>query len=121
MPSTPSPAITLRDVTLEWPDGATALAGLTGTLGTGRTGLVGYNGAGKSTLLRLVAGRLTPTSGRITTTGDVGYLPQTLTLTSGTTVAQLLGIADTLAALRAIEQGDVDERHFDTVGDDWDI
>lgn len=120
-PSTPAPAITLRDVTFEWPDGATALAGLTGTLGTGRTGLVGDNGAGKSTLLRLIAGRLTPTSGRITTTGDVGYLPQTLTLTSDTTVAQLLGIADTLAALRAIESGDVDERHFDTVGDDWDV
>ncbi|OJV58674.1 MAG: ABC transporter [Cellulomonas sp. 73-145] len=120
-PSTPAPAITLRDVAFEWPDGATALAGLTGTLGTGRTGLVGNNGAGKSTLLRVIAGRLTPTSGRITTTSDVGYLPQTLTLTSGTTVAELLGIADTLAALRAIEQGDVDERHFDTVGDDWDV
>ncbi|BDO43803.1 ATP-binding cassette domain-containing protein [Cellulomonas sp. NTE-D12] len=120
-PSTPAPAINLRDVTLEWPDGATALAGLTGTLGTGRTGLVGDNGAGKSTLLRLIAGRLAPTSGRITTTGDVGYLPQTLTLTSGTTVAQLLGIAHTLAALRAIESGDVDERHFEAVGDDWDV
>ncbi len=114
-------SITLSDVGLRWPDGSTALTGLSGSFGTGRTGLVGANGAGKSTLLRLIAGILAPTTGRITTTGDVAYLPQTLTLRHETTVAELLGIADTLAALRAIESGDVDERHFDAIGDDWDI
>lgn len=114
-------AVTLTDLSYEWPDGTVALSHLTGTFGTGRTGLVGDNGAGKSTLLRLVAGLLTPTSGRVTTTGDVAYLPQTLTLGQGASVARLLGIDGTLAALRAIESGDVDERHFDAVGDDWDV
>lgn len=113
------PAIVLHDLTFAWPDGAVALAHLDGTLTTGRTGLVGRNGAGKSTLLRLVAGLLAPTSGRVETTGDVGYLPQTLTLRRDATVAELLGIDGVLAALRAIEAGDVDERHFDAVGDDW--
>jgi ATPase subunit of ABC transporter with duplicated ATPase domains len=113
--------ITLRDLTFAWPDGTIALDRISGTFGVGRTGLVGRNGTGKSTLLRLIAGRLTPTSGRIDVSGDVGYLPQTLTLTGSTTVAELLGIDATLTALRAIESGDVDERHFDAVGDDWDI
>lgn len=115
----PKPAIVLHDLTFAWPDGTVALAHLDGTLTSGRTGLVGRNGAGKSTLLRLVAGLLAPTSGRVETTGDVGYLPQTLTLRRDATVAELLGIDRTLAALRAIEAGDVDERHFDAVGDDW--
>ncbi|MFF2266918.1 ABC-F family ATP-binding cassette domain-containing protein [Cellulosimicrobium cellulans] len=114
-------AVTLTDLTFEWPDGTVALSHLTGTFGAGRTGLVGDNGAGKSTLLRLVAGLLTPTSGRVTTTGDVAYLPQTLTLGQDASVARLLGIDGTLAALRAIESGDVDVRHFDAVGDDWDV
>ncbi|MBE9941296.1 ABC-F family ATP-binding cassette domain-containing protein, partial [Cellulosimicrobium cellulans] len=114
-------AVTLTDLTFEWPDGTVALSHLSGTFGTGRTGLVGDNGAGKSTLLRLVAGLLTPTSGRVTTTGDVAYLPQTLTLGRDASVARLLGIDTTLDALRAIESGDVDERHFDAVGDDWDV
>ncbi|MBE1514087.1 ABC-F family ATP-binding cassette domain-containing protein [Nesterenkonia halotolerans] len=118
--SAPS-AITLHDLSFEWPDGTTALHQLNGTLTTGRTGLVGRNGAGKSTLLRLIAGHLTPTSGLISTTGDVGYLSQTLTTEAGATVAGLLGIEDTLSALQAIEGGDADVRHFDAVGDDWDI
>ncbi|NUR89402.1 MAG: ABC-F family ATP-binding cassette domain-containing protein [Nonomuraea sp.] len=113
--------ITLHNVTFEWPDGAVALDGVSGTFGAGRTGLIGRNGAGKSTLLRLIAGLLTPTSGRIDTAGDVGYLPQTLTLQPETTIAGLLGISATIAAIRAIETGDVDQRHFDAVGDDWDI
>ncbi|MEU3014859.1 ABC-F family ATP-binding cassette domain-containing protein [Nocardia asteroides] len=116
-----STSIVLRDVTFEWPDGTVALHDVDGAFSAGRTGLVGRNGAGKSTLLRLIAGILTPTSGRIETTGDVGYLPQTLTLGRDATIAELLGIADKLAAVRAIEAGRVDEALFDTVGDDWDI
>lgn len=115
----PKPAIVLHDLTFAWPDGTVALAHLDGSLTTGRTGLVGRNGAGKSTLLRLVAGLLAPTSGRVETTGDVGYLPQTLTLRRDATVAELLGVDRVLAAVRAIEAGDVDERHFDAVGVDW--
>ncbi|MFI6866945.1 ABC-F family ATP-binding cassette domain-containing protein [Nocardia sp. NPDC050406] len=116
-----SSAITLRNLTFEWPDGSVALAGVDGTLGVGRTGLVGRNGVGKSTLLRLIAGILTPTSGQIETSGEVGYLPQTLTLGRDDTIARLLGIEHTLAALRAIESGATDEAHFETIGDDWDI
>ncbi|MCX4097133.1 ABC-F family ATP-binding cassette domain-containing protein [Nocardia sp. alder85J] len=121
MSTSMSSAITVQNLTFEWPDGTVALSGIDGTLTTGRTGLVGRNGAGKSTLLRLIAGILTPTSGRIDTTGAVGYLPQTLTLRRATTVAQLLGVADKLAALRAIESGATATEHFDTIGDDWDI
>ncbi|MBO3664648.1 ABC-F family ATP-binding cassette domain-containing protein [Microbacterium stercoris] len=113
--------VSLVDVSFEWPDGSVALDSLTGTFPAGRTGLVGRNGVGKSTLLKLIAGVHTPTSGRIETAGEVGYLPQTLTLDRDTTVADLLGIAPILTALRAIESGDVDVAHFDAVGDDWDI
>lgn len=114
-------AITLRDLSFEWADGSIALKSVTGSFSTGRTGLVGRNGAGKSTLLKLIAGELTPTSGRIDTSGDVGYLPQTLMLRSDATIAELLGVHTTLAAIRAVESGDVDQQHFDAIGDDWDI
>ena len=114
-------SVTLDRLTFTWPDGTTALDAVSGSFGTGRTGLVGRNGAGKSTLLRLMAGELTPTSGFLTTTGEVAYLPQQLTLDVERRVADLLGVAARLDAVRAIGAGDVDHAHFDAVGDDWDI
>ncbi|MGP3988135.1 ABC-F family ATP-binding cassette domain-containing protein [Streptomyces sp. 3N207] len=41
-----------------------------------RIGLVGRNGAGKTTLTKCLAGEGTPTAGTITSSGEVGYLPQ---------------------------------------------
>ncbi|MDO8107505.1 ABC-F family ATP-binding cassette domain-containing protein [Isoptericola sp. b441] len=41
-----------------------------------RIGLVGRNGAGKTTLTKALAGEGQLTAGRITRSGDVGYLPQ---------------------------------------------
>lgn len=114
-------AITLRNLTFEWPDGTIALDSVNGTFSTGRTGLIGRNGAGKSTLLRLIAGELQPTSGHIDAGDEVGYLPQTLTLRRDTTIAELLSIKPILDAMKAIEYGDVAQRHFDAIGDDWDI
>lgn len=119
--STPHSSVTLDRLTFTWPDGSTALAGVDGSFGAGRTGLVGRNGSGKSTLLRLIAGDLAPTSGSLTTSGEVAYLPQRLTLDTDRRVADLLGIAEALDAVRAIAGGDVDPEHFDAVGDDWDI
>ncbi|TFW00168.1 ABC-F family ATP-binding cassette domain-containing protein [Leifsonia flava] len=114
-------AIVLSNLSFTWPDGVPAIAGITGSFTAGRTGLVGSNGAGKSTLLRLIAGEIVPTSGAFSATGEVGYLSQSLTWHDSTTMADLLGIAPIVAAIRAVESGDVDERHFDTIGDDWDI
>ena len=117
----PTSAVVLDRVTFTWPDGSAALDRVSGAFGTGRTGLVGRNGAGKSTLLRLIAGHLAPTSGTIAAVGEVSYLPQQLTLDITARVADLLGVAAPLDAVRAITAGDVDPAHFDAVGDDWDV
>lgn len=114
-------SVTLDRLSFTWPDGSVALDGVSGSFGTGRTGLVGRNGSGKSTLLRLMAGELRPTAGAVLASGDVAYLPQQLTLDVDRRVAELLGVAEPLDAVRAIAAGDVDPARFDAVGDDWDI
>ncbi|PRB63973.1 ABC-F family ATP-binding cassette domain-containing protein [Microbacterium sp. MYb45] len=120
-PTTLHASVVLDRLTFTWPDGSVALDGVSGAFGSGRTGLVGRNGAGKSTLLRLMAGELEPTSGIVTASGEVAYLPQQLTLDVDRRVAELLGVSGALDAVRAISSGDVDPAHFDAVGDDWDI
>lgn len=116
-----SPSLTCTSLSFAWPDGTPVLDGLDISFGPGRTGLVGVNGSGKSTLLKLIAGELTPSAGTVRVTGEIGYLPQNVTLDTALRVDEALGIAARRAALHAIEAGDTAEGHFETLGDDWDV
>lgn len=116
-----NPSVVIDDLSFAWPDGQVALTELTGSFSRARTGLIGRNGSGKSTLLRLIARELAPTTGRVTTNGSVAMLRQRLTAQRDLPVADLLGVGEALRAVRAVEAGDVDPAHFDTIGDDWDI
>ncbi|WP_158852675.1 ribosomal protection-like ABC-F family protein [Saccharothrix deserti] len=113
--------VVVSGLSFSWPDDTPVFDGLSFTVPTGRTGLVAPNGAGKTTLLKLIAGELRPSAGSVTVDGVLGYLPQDLPLTGEPTVAEVLGIAAILRALAAVESGDVDEEHFTTIGNDWDI
>jgi ATPase subunit of ABC transporter with duplicated ATPase domains len=114
-------SLTCTDLFYAWPDGDVLFDGLTFVAGPVRSGLVGRNGAGKSTLLRLIAGLLTPQRGAIRVSGELGYLPQDLTLDTTLRVDQALGIAGIRTAITAIEQGDASEANFAVVGDGWDV
>ncbi|MEU8591672.1 ATP-binding cassette domain-containing protein [Streptomyces sp. NPDC048664] len=116
-----NPSVTVASLSFSWPDGTRVFDGLHVAFGPGRTGLVGVNGSGKSTLLKLISAELTPSGGSVRVTGQVGLLPQNVTLDTSLKVDEVLGIAATRAALHAIEAGDAREEHFAAVGDDWDV
>ncbi len=113
--------VVVSGLSFSWPDDTPVFDGLSFTVPTGRTGLVAPNGAGKTTLLKLIAGELRPSAGSVVVDGVLGYLPQDLPLTGEPTVAEVLGVAPVLRALAAVESGDVDEEHFATIGNDWDV
>ncbi|MEU5608592.1 ABC-F family ATP-binding cassette domain-containing protein [Streptomyces sparsogenes] len=114
-------AVVCSNISFTWPDDTPVFQDLSLTVGAGRTGLVAPNGTGKSTLLKLIAGELRPVAGSVSVLGTLGYLPQDLPLTGELTVAEVLGVAEVIRAIDAVESGDVDEKHFTTIGDDWDI
>lgn len=116
-----SASITCTSLSFAWPDGTPVFDDLQIAFGAGRTGLVGVNGSGKSTLLKLIAGEIAPAGGTVRVAGEIGYLPQNVTLDTGLRVDRALGIDGVRAALHAIEAGDVAEEHFTAVGDDWDV
>ncbi|MDQ8706278.1 ABC-F family ATP-binding cassette domain-containing protein [Streptomyces sp. LHD-70] len=119
--STHPTSIACTSLRFNWADGTEVFDDLQVAFGPGRTGLIGVNGSGKSTLLKLIAGELAPADGTVRVSGEVGYLPQNVTLDTGLRVDAVLGIAATRAALHAIEAGDAAEEHFTAVGDDWDV
>jgi energy-coupling factor transporter ATP-binding protein EcfA2 len=73
----PRPALALRGVWHEIPDGPAILRGVDLRVEAGeRIALMGRNGAGKSTLLRHLKGLATPTRGKVETAGPVALLLQ---------------------------------------------
>ena len=91
----------------------TAVDDVSLTLTSGVWGLIGANGAGKTTLMRMLAGILTPTSGRVLCDGAdtlslgeawrdmLGYLPQHFGFYPEFTVVDYL---DYMAALKGLEK-----------------
>ncbi|MBU1376651.1 MAG: ATP-binding cassette domain-containing protein [Alphaproteobacteria bacterium] len=112
-----SPSVTLDSLSFSTPDGRSLLDNLTLTFGAERTGLVGRNGVGKSTLLRLILGEAAPSAGAVTLRGRVGVLRQALVPPPGTSVADLMGVAEPMARLARIEAGEGTGDDFDDA--DW--
>jgi ATPase subunit of ABC transporter with duplicated ATPase domains len=102
-------------------DGRTLFTDLTLGFGRERTGLVGPNGVGKTTLVRILAGELAPVSGFVQRRGTVGYLPQDFQVRADRPLAEVLGIAERLAALDRVYAGDGSPADLDIVGDAWDL
>jgi ABC-2 type transport system ATP-binding protein len=101
------------DLTLTYPSGTTALAGLNVDVPRGSVGLVGANGAGKTTLFRLMLGLMFPTSGAIEVTGrlvsadpigiraNLGYMPEHDCLPPDQSASDIVATFGELAGLPA--------------------
>ena len=114
-------AFVCSSVGFAWPDGQVVFDDLDLTFPDGLTGLIGRNGGGKSTLLRILTGELPPTSGSVLRPALVGYLPQQLTLEVDRPVAELLGVADRLAALDRTDAGQARPADLDLLDGHWDL
>jgi hypothetical protein len=110
-------SIHLSELGYTLPDGRSLFDGLGLTFGPGRTGLVGRNGVGKTTLLKLISGELRPRSGRVSVSGRVAVLRQTLQVDPDATVADLFGVTDALAVLRRAEGGAATDAELNNA--DW--
>jgi ATPase subunit of ABC transporter with duplicated ATPase domains len=117
----PETSIVCLNLSFSWPGETPLFEELSFTVGNGRTGLVAPNGTGKSTLLKLIAGQYRPSAGGVAVGGSLGYLPQTLPFDARRTVAEVLGVAPVLDALKALGEGHAGDEVFAAIGDDWDV
>ena len=105
------PALSLRDVVLEYPDGERgtlrALDRVSLDLYPGvYTAMTGPSGSGKSSLLAVAAGLISPTSGQVVVNGqDLTALPKALrTAMRGTSIGVIFQQPNLIPSLTAAEQ-----------------
>ena len=109
-------AIEIKDLTVSFKNGTTALNHVNLSIHKGIFGLLGENGAGKTTLMRILTTILKPTSGQVILNETelkkeaygivqrkIGYLPQELGLYPNLTVLEALEYMGGLSGLEKAE------------------
>lgn len=109
-------AIEIKDLSLRFRSGVTALNRINLTIDKGIFGLLGENGAGKTTFMRVLATIIKPAAGRVLLNGTelktenygslqrkIGYLPQELGLYPNLTVSEALNYMGRLSGLGKAE------------------
>jgi len=99
-------SIVISDLAWSTPENHRLFSELNLVFSAERAGLVGRNGVGKSSLLKLIAGELKPFSGKISVSGTLGVLRQTVRVDPDETVADLFGAREGLAILRRADRGE---------------
>lgn len=113
-------AITVSELDYRLGDDTEIFSRLTATIPADLVGLVGDNGIGKSTFARILAGRLSASSGTVTGADGAVYIDQLLPH-STRRVDAALDIASVRQALSRALAGEATGADFDLIGDDWDI
>jgi ATPase subunit of ABC transporter with duplicated ATPase domains len=111
----------MSNISLQHSNGDMQFCNIDFTLPEGLTGLVGDNGVGKSLLADIIRTKVKATTGTVDVVGPVFFLGQNLhvVLTNNETVADHCAAAAKLNALKNIENGSIEEKDYETVGDDW--
>ena len=86
-----------------------------------KTALIGNNGSGKSSLLKIIANELQISGGQLMVEAKPYYVPQIFGQFNHLTVAQALRIEHKLNALKEILSGNVTEKNYAVLDDDWTI
>lgn len=113
--------IQAHNISHQFDNGDVLFHNLTCTVDRGVTGLIGRNGAGKSILMSILSGDRAPQTGAVKINASVAIYHQESAhrLDGNESVAALLGVDKVLQALEHVESGDLAEKWYEIIGDNW--
>lgn len=114
--------LTIQNLSYTHPDKTLLFSNLNLTVNPNeKIALIGNNGSGKTTLLKIIAGELQPSDGILKTEAKPYYIPQIFGQFDHLTVAKALQIEQKLNVLHEILNGNISEKNYDLLNDDWTI
>lgn len=113
----------IQDLSYTIPDKHLLFSNINLTVSSGdKLSLIGNNGTGKSTLLKIIAGELfADDGGTLALDTKPYYVPQLFPQDPLFSVAQGLGANHKLCALAQITKGNISERYYDALDNDWGV
>jgi ATPase subunit of ABC transporter with duplicated ATPase domains len=118
-------SLTGSALSYEFSNGTSLFRKLNFSFGQSTYGLIGPNGVGKTTLVKLLCREIPPTSGTVSCNGSLAVLPQIRNRSdensTQVSIAEMLGIQNTIEALKQVESGHASPEVLDLIGDHWDL
>lgn len=116
----PENFLSFKNVSYVLPNGETLFSDISFDLANGeKAALIGENGIGKTTLFLLAQNILSPSVGKIVCGRPPAFLAQKINRDQ--TVAEALGVANILNAIKDVNAGKTDHALFDIIGNQWTI
>lgn len=114
--------LTIQNISYTHPDKTLLFSNINLTVNPNeKIALIGNNGSGKTTLLKIIAGELQSSGGILKKDAKPYYIPQIFGLYDHLTIAEALQIDQKLDALHEILNGNVSEKNYELLDDDWTI
>lgn len=112
--------VAAHQVSFQLANGELLFQNISGSFSDRLSAIVGINGVGKSVFAQLLSHRLVTHEGQIRQSGKILYVPQNWSGSPEDSVAEVLQLAQPIAAIQYIESGNGSEEDFSLADPWWD-
>lgn len=113
-------SVLIQNINYQFPDGKVLFTDISASIQAGsKVALIGNNGCGKSTLFRLISDNSLLNAGSILLSESPYLVPQNMNAYLDLRIGDILMVSKKIEALHKILAGELDEKLYEILSDDW--